>query len=123
MTPWAQIVLVVCAVALTVTLVSVLLAVKKTALRAESMLGLVEREVRPMASEVEALLTEVRGLSQRANKEMERVSAIVKRAEDVSTQVVRLTQAVSGVTKVGQAVGLLIGLRRGTNAFVKRLKQ
>jgi uncharacterized protein YoxC len=120
---WAQILLVACAVALTVGLVSALLALRKTARRAESVLGLVEQELRPMTSEVTALLAETRGLSQRANKEMERVGAIVDRVEGISVQASRLAQAVSGLTKVGQAVALLVGLRRGAGVFVKRLRQ
>jgi uncharacterized protein YoxC len=123
MTPVAVVIIVLCVAVVSGVLVWTLLALKKTALRAESVLGLLEREVRPMASELEGLLTEVRSLTGRANKEMERVSAIVKRAEDVSAQASRLAQAVGGFTKVGQAVALLIGLKRGANIFVKRLKQ
>jgi uncharacterized protein YoxC len=120
---WAQILLVACAVALTVALVTVLLALRRATLRAEGLLGLVEREVRPLTSELTALLVEARGVSQRANKEMERVGAVVDRVEGISIQASRLAQAVSGLTRVGQAVALLVGLRRGAGVFVKRLRQ
>ncbi len=122
MAPWAQVLLVACAVALSAVLVSVLLALRKTAVRAESVLGLVERDLHPMTSELTALLADVRGLSGRANKEMERVGAIVDRVEEVSTQASRLAQAIGGMTRIGQVVALLVGLKRGTDVFVKRLK-
>ena len=122
MTPWALTVLVACAVGLTAAAVATLLAARRMALRAERVLAQVEHEVRPMASELEGLLAEVRDLTQRAGKDMERISGIVRRAEDVSVQAARLAQALGGFTKVGQAVALLIGIRRGANVFVKRLK-
>ena len=55
MPPLAIGVIVACVVALTIVLISTLLALKKTALRAESALAQVEREIRPMVSEIESL--------------------------------------------------------------------
>jgi hypothetical protein len=121
--PWAQAVLAVCAVAVSAAVVYLLLEVRRVAARADRLLALVEREVLPMAGEAAALLAEVRGLSQRVGKDLERVGAIVERADEASAQVARLAQAVGGFTRVGQVAGLLIGLRRGTDVFVKRLKQ
>jgi hypothetical protein len=55
MTPLAQAVLVVCAVVLTVALVVTLATLRRATARAEIVLQLVEREIRPLASQVEAL--------------------------------------------------------------------
>jgi uncharacterized protein YoxC len=123
MPPWAQIALVVCAVVLTAVLVAALLALRRTAVRAESLMRAVEGEVKPLTVEATALLSEARTLSQQANVEMKRVTTIVDRAEVISGTAVRMAQAVGGLTRVGQTVALLAGLRRGVDVFVTRLKK
>jgi uncharacterized protein YoxC len=123
MPPWAQIALVVCAVVLTAVLVAALLALRRTAVRAESLMRAVEGEVKPLTVEATALLAEARTLSQQANVEMKRVTTIVDRAEVISGTAVRMAQAVGGLTRVGQTVALLAGLRRGVDVFVTRLKK
>ena len=50
MTPLAQAVLVICAVVLTVALVVALASLRRATARAEIVLQLVEREIRPLAS-------------------------------------------------------------------------
>ena len=55
MAPWVQILLGVCAVALTGALVAALLALRTSALRAERVLALVERDVPPLSSEAAQL--------------------------------------------------------------------
>ncbi|HKC07494.1 MAG TPA: DUF948 domain-containing protein, partial [Methylomirabilota bacterium] len=62
MTPLAVGVILACVVALTLVLISTLLSLRKTALRAESVLAQVEREIRPMASELETLTGEMQKL-------------------------------------------------------------
>ena len=121
MTPLAQAIVVICIVALTAVLASTLLALKKTALRAESVLHLVEREIRPMASQLEALAGELKTLSRSANAELERVSVVVRRVDDVSLKVARLVGAVSGLTRVGQMAGAAAGVKKGLDVFVARL--
>jgi uncharacterized protein YoxC len=110
-------------VALTIVLISTLLSVKKTAARAESVLAQVEREVRPMASELESLTGELQKLSRNANDNLQRIGGIVDRVEDISVQAARVAGAVGGLTRVGQYVGMAAGVKRGVEVFLHRLKE
>ena len=123
MTPLAVGVILACVVALTIVLISTLLSVKKTAARAESVLAQVEREVRPMASELESLTGELQKLSRNANDNLQRIGGIVDRVEDISVQAARVAGAVGGLTRVGQYVGLATGVKRGVEVFLHRLKE
>ncbi len=96
MTPVAQVVLVLCAVVLTVAMVVTLASIRRAATRAETVLQLVEREIRPLASQVEGLAAEVRTLSQTANQELQRVSGVVRRVELISFKIAQV-----GVTRIG----------------------
>src|SRR6266849_3097599 len=102
MTPLALGVIVACIVVLSAVLVSTLLALKKTALRAESVLHVVEQEILPLAGQIESLTTELRTLSHHANEELDRVGVVVHRLENVSLKVARLLGALGGLTRVGQ---------------------
>jgi uncharacterized protein YoxC len=123
MTPLAVGVILACVVALTIVLISTLLSVKKTAARAESVLAQVEREVRPMASELESLTGELQKLSRNANDNLQRIGGIVDRVEDISVQAARVAGAVGGLTRVGQYVGMAAGVKRGVEVFLHRLKE
>ena len=122
MTPLAQAVIVACIVVLSAVLVSTLLALKKTALRAESVLHAVEREIRPLAGQIESLTTEIRTLSHHANEELDRVAVVVRRLEDVSRKVARLLGVLGGLTRVGQYVGVAAGVKKGLHVFLRRLQ-
>lgn len=121
MTPF-QLVIALCAAVLTVVLVSTLRALRKTAVRAEEVLHLVEREIRPMASQIESLAEEVRVLAHNANENMDRVSLVVQRAEDISHKMARLAGAIGGLTRVGQYAGAAAGVKRGLDVFIRRLR-
>jgi uncharacterized protein YoxC len=123
MTPLAVAVILACVVALTIVLISTLLSVKKTALRAESVLAQVEREIRPMASEIENLTGELQKLSHNANDNLQRIGGIVDRVEDISVQVARVVGAVGGLTRIGQYAGMAAGVKRGVEVFIHRLKE
>jgi uncharacterized protein YoxC len=123
MTPLAVGVIVACVVALTIVLISTLLSIKKTALRAESVLAQVEREVRPMASELERLTGELQKLSRNAYDNLQRIGGIVERVEDISVQVARVVGAVGGLTRIGQYAGMAAGVKRGVEVFLHRLKE
>jgi len=122
MTPLAQTVLVLCAVVLTGALVVTLASVRRAVSRAETVLQLVEREIRPLASQVEALAADVRTLSQTANRELERVSGVVRRVEDISLKIARVVGVANslasfrGVTSVGS------GLKTALGVFISRLR-
>ena len=123
MTPLAVGIIVACVVALTIVLISTLLSLKKTALRAESVLAQVEREIRPMASELETLTGELQKLSRNANDNLQRIGGIVDRVEDISVQAARVVGAVAGLTRIGQYAGVAAGVKRGVEVFLHRLKE
>lgn len=121
-TPLAQAIIVVCVVALTVALIFTLVSVRRTVSRTDAILAIVEREIRPMATQVEALAEEVRGLTRQVTREIERVSVVVRRLEDISAAVVRVGSLASTLTNVGRMAGVAVAVKRGVDAFVSRLK-
>jgi uncharacterized protein YoxC len=122
MIPLAQAVIVVCTVALTGVLISTLLAIRKTALRAESVLAQVEREIRPLASQIESLTGELSGLSKQTAQEMDRVSVVLTRVEEVAAKLARVVGAIAGLTQIGQLAGAAVGVKKGLAVFIRRLK-
>ena len=123
MTPLAEAVIMLCVVVLSAVLVSVLIALRKTALRAESVLHVIEREIRPMVGQLESLTGELKDLSKGANAELKRISVVVRRAEDVTIKVSRLMLAVGSLTRVGQYASVAVGVKRGLDVFLTRLKR
>ena len=123
MTPLAVGVILACVVALTLVLISTLISLRKTALRAESVLAQVEREIRPMASELENLTGELQKLSRNANDNLQRIGGIVDRVEDISVQAARVVGAVGSLTRIGQYAGMAAGVKRGVEVFLHRLKE
>ena len=122
MTPLAQAVLVICAVVLTVALVVTLASFRRATSRAEIVLQLVEREIRPLASQVEALAADVRALSQTANRELERVSGVVRRVEDISFKIARIVGVANNLASFRGITGVGSGLRTALSVFVSRLR-
>jgi hypothetical protein len=122
MAPVAQSVLVICVVAATGVLVATLLAIRKTALRADTVLGIVEQELRPTLGELRSLTAELRQLSRATTEEMARVSGVVQQVEDVLAKAGRLLGVVGSFTRVGQYAGVAAGLKKGVDVFVRRLK-
>jgi uncharacterized protein YoxC len=122
MTPLAQAVVVVCIALVSVVLMSTLLALRKTALRADSVLQQVEREIRPMVSQLESLTDELRELSKNANEEMRRLSAVVAHVEDISLKASKVVGAMVALTRFGQYAGVIAGVKKGVDVFVRRLQ-
>ena len=122
MTPLAQAVLVLCAVVLTIALVVTLASFRRASSRAEIVLQLVEREIRPLASQVEALAADVRALSQTANRELERVSGVVHRVEDISLKIARVVGVANSLASFRGITGVGSGLRTALSVFVSRLR-
>jgi uncharacterized protein YoxC len=122
MTPLVQAVLVICAVVLTVALVVTLATFRRATARAEIVLQLVEREIRPLASQVEALAADVRALSQTANRELERVSGVVRRVEDISLKIARVVGVANSLASFRGITGVSSGLRTALSVFVSRLR-
>ena len=122
MTPLAVGVILACIVALTVVLISMLLSFKRAAQRAEGVLAIVEREIRPMTAELEHLTAELQKLTHKANDSLDRIGIVVERVEDISGNAARVLAAVGGLTRFGQYAGVAAGVKRGVEVFLTRLK-
>jgi uncharacterized protein YoxC len=121
MTPVAQTVLVLCAVVLTVAIVATLLSFKRTAARAEIVLQLVEREIRPLASQIEGLAGDLRVVSQTTNGSVQRLNAILARVEDLSLKVARIVGVANSLTSLRGITGVASGAKTGLSVFLSRL--
>ena len=123
MNPLLGAVLGACAVGITVALVAVLISLKRLIDRSESVMTLVEREVRPTASQLGALAEELRGVSHQVTLELQRIGMITRRLEDITDTIAKVVGLVGGITRLGRLTGVAMGLQRGLGVFVSRLKQ
>jgi uncharacterized protein YoxC len=121
MHPWLQTVVAVAVVVVVAVLVPTLIAVRRTALRAASVLGILEQEIRPLVAETHGLLDEVRTLSRQANRDIDRVGSVIGHVEDAAEGLSRVVGAVSNLTRVGQLVGVALGVKKGVDVFLHRL--
>ncbi len=121
MTPVAQTVLVLCAVVLTVAIVATLLSFKRTATRAEIVLQLVEREIRPLASQIEGLAGDLRVVAQATNGSVQRLNGILGRVEDISLKVARIIGVANSLTSLRGISGVASGAKTGLSVFLSRL--
>ena len=121
MTPVAQTVLVLCAVVLTVAIVATLLSFKRTAARAEIVLQLVEREIRPLASQIEGLAGDLRVVAQTTNGSVQRLNGILGRVEDISLNVARIIGVANSLTSLRGISGVASGAKTGLSVFLSRL--
>jgi uncharacterized protein YoxC len=122
MSSLAVTVLVLCAIAITVALVSVLFSLKRLVDRGEAVLTLVEREIRPTASQLGALTEELRGVSHQVTLELERIGLITRRLEDITGTIAKVVGVVGGIAQVARLGGVTMGLQRGLGVFLSRLK-
>jgi uncharacterized protein YoxC len=107
--------------ALVVAAIPVLLQLVRTARSAEQTLATVEREIRPLASQVQALLQEHRNLAQQATKDLRQVEGVAVMAQDVLARLTSLTGLLASFGTVGRVVGVVRGLEKGIEVFVRRL--
>lgn len=128
MTTAALLVIALCAIVLTVVFVPTLAAVRAAARRAETVLMLLEREIRPTAGQLQALADELRGLSRHAGEELDRVRAMVSRVENLTTRIAHVLGVVGGVagfvggfTRVGRVVETATGVKKGLDVFIRKL--
>jgi uncharacterized protein YoxC len=122
MAPWAVTIVVLCLIALTVAIVMVLISFRRVLQRAESVLGIVEREIRPMAAQLGALTEEFRELSHQVALEVERLGVVTKRVDEITATVAKIVGVLAGLSKIGEIAVIGSGLRRGLGVFVSRLK-
>jgi uncharacterized protein YoxC len=98
-----------------------LLQVRRTAQAAEQTLATFEREVRPLTSQLQALLQDHRELAQRATRDLREVEGLVLMVQEVIGRLIKLTGILGGLGTVGRAYGLAQGLRKGLDVFIQRL--
>jgi len=123
MQPWLQGVVLLCLIAVTVALIPAILALRRSAERAERVLAILEGELRPLVGEVRGLVHELRDLSTEARGEMQRIGGLTDRAQDAVEGVSRVLAAVTGLTRAGQLVGVAAGLKTGLEVFLSRLRR
>jgi uncharacterized protein YoxC len=118
-----QIVIALCAVALTVVLIPALIAVRRSMLRAELVLTTIEREIGPLIAQLQGLLDDLRTLVRQSNRELERFGVVAERISDLTERAAHLVSLVSGVTRIGQLVGAATGIKKGLDVFITRLRR
>jgi len=123
MPPWVIVVLVGCAVVLTIALVPTILALRRTLRRAEIVLTIAEQELRPLIGQAHALTEDVRLLTREASQEIERVGEVTERVNAAADGIIRMATGLAGLTKAGQLIGIAAGLKRGFDVFVQRLSK
>ena len=123
MQPWAQLVLVVCAVAVSGALVVAILTLRQTLRRTDAVLEIVEQELRPLIGQANGLAEEIRDLTRETRREVERVGEVTEQVQTVAEGLGRVVMGLAGLTRAGQVIGLAAGLRRGVDVFVQRLRR
>ena len=78
MQPWAQIVLLACAVVLTGALVAASLALRRALLRADAVLAILEQELRPLIGQAHGLTEDVRELTRESRREVVRIGEVTE---------------------------------------------
>jgi uncharacterized protein YoxC len=107
--------------ALVIAIIPPLLPLARTARAAEQTLVTVDHEVRPLTSQIQALLQEHRNLAQQATKDLRQIEGIALMAQDVLARLTNLTSLLAGFGTVGRVVGIARGLQKGLDVFVHRL--
>ena len=107
--------------ALVIAVIPALLQMTRTARAAEQTLATVDHELKPLTSQVQALLQEHRTLAQQATKDLRQIEGVAVRAQDVLARVTNLTGLLSSFGTVGRVVGVARGLQKGIDVFVHRL--
>ncbi len=123
MATWMQVVVTVCVVALTVVLIPAIVSMRRSVQRAEAVLLLVERELGPLAAQIQGLAEDLRTFVRQGNRELERFGAAAERLGDLSERAGRLIGVVSGFTRIGQIVGAATGIKKGLDVFIHRLRK
>jgi len=107
--------------ALVIALIPALLQVARTARQAEQTLATVDHELKPLTTQVQALLQEHRTLAQQATRDLRQIEGVVVMAQDVLGRVTNLTSLLASFGTVGRVVGVARGLQKGIDVFVQRL--
>lgn len=109
------------AVVLVAFAVPTLVQIRRAARNAELTLAALEREIRPLASQLHVLLQEGRDLLQRGNKELGELARFTVTADEVLARLGKVLGVLTGLAKVGQVVSVAQGVRKGVDVFVRRM--
>jgi uncharacterized protein YoxC len=101
--------------------IPVLLQLTRTARAAEQTLATVDRELKPLTTQVQALLQEHRELAQQATRDLRQIEGVATGLQEVVNRATRLTGLLGNLGTVGQVLGVAQGIRRGADVFVHRL--
>ena len=122
MSVWFQAILALCAIAITAAAVPLLVRLKRTAERTETLLAGVERELPPLIVELHELADALRDTIREVQQELKRAGAIADHVDEVAGGVARVVHALSGFSKAGQALALAAAVRKGVEIFVARFR-
>ena len=103
-------------------MVAAILAARATLRHAASVLEIVEQELRPLVGQIHGLTDDVRDLTRETRREVERIGEVTEHVQTAADGVGRIVVALAGLTRAGQAIGLVAGIRRGVDVFVDRLR-
>ncbi len=110
-------------VALVVVAIPTLIQLRRTAHTAEQTLAAIEREVRPLTSQIHALLQEHRELAQRATRDLREVEGVLLHVQELLGRFGKLGGLLGSLGTVGKVVGLALTVRKGVDAFIHRLSR
>ena len=123
MSTWALILVALCVVAITVAVIPILISLRRSAQRIEAVLLIVERELGPLAGQVQGLVEELRGLAREGRRELERVGTVTERVAELSQRIGRLLNALSGLSRAGQIIGAVAAIKKGLEVFLHRIRR
>ena len=123
MLTWAALIASLAFVVFVVATIPVLLQILRTARAAEHTLVAAEREVRPLATQMQALLQEHRDLAQQATRDLRRFEALAQQGQEVLRGVTRFTGVLGSLGTVGKVIGIAQGFRKGVDVFIRRLSR
>src|SRR6185295_12961343 len=89
------------------------LQVARTARQAEQTLATVDHELKPLTTQVQALLQEHRTLAQQATRDLRQIEGVAVMAQDVLGRVTNLTSLLAVGALIGAAAALLLAPRSG----------
>jgi DNA-binding transcriptional MerR regulator len=108
---------------LVIAAIPALLQLRRTAHTAEQTLAAVERELRPLTSQLQGLLQDHRELAQRASRDLREVEGLALMAREILLRLIKLTGLLGSVATVGRVLGVAQGLRKGVDVFISRLSK
>ncbi len=108
---------------LAIAAIVALVQLRRTVQVAEQTLASVEREVRPLAADLHALLQQHRDLAQQATHNLRDVQGVVAAVQEVVARAGRLTSILGSVGTVGRTLGVAQGLAKGAAVFLSLLRR